>query len=297
MPRPAPSGSRTPASGTDRVVIPPVRVPERDREFEFTSADFDRIRKLIYDHVGIALASAKQDMVYSRLTKRLRTCGERRFSDYLSRVERDRGEREHFINALTTNLTSFFRESHHFDILADRLKKIEGGRVAKVWCCAASTGEEPYSIAIAACEAFKSMTPPVNIIASDVNTSVLEQARAGLYGSDRVARMAPARLQQFFTRDPRELDSYRVRPELQRLISFRQVNLLDPRWSVQGPLDAIFCRNVMIYFDKPTQNAILQRFAPLLAPDGALFAGHSESFLHAADLFRPLGRTVYQRAK
>ena len=267
------------------------------REFEFSAADFERVRKMIHAHAGIALAPAKQDMVYSRLTRRLRACGDRTFADYLNRVERDRSEWQHFVNALTTNLTSFFREAHHFDILAERLRKHGGGRTIQIWCCAASTGEEPYSIAITACEAFKTLTPPVSIIASDVNTSVLEQAGKGVYTADRIGRLPAAQLKQFFTPDASAPGAYRVRPELQRLISFRRVNLLENNWSVRGPLDAIFCRNVMIYFDKDTQYAILKRFVPLLDKEGALFAGHSESFLHAADLFRPLGRTVYQRAR
>lgn len=262
-----------------------------DREFVFSNEDFERIRKLIHDHVGIALSVAKQDMVYSRLTRRLRICGERTFAGYLARLERDRAEWEAFVNSLTTNLTSFFRESHHFDLLIEQMRAIGSGRRISVWCCAASTGEEPYSLAIAACEAFKTLNPPVSILASDVNTEVLDTARRGFYEEERVARMSPARLQQFFVR---ENGGVRVKPELQRLLNFRAINLLEANWGVRGPVDAIFCRNVMIYFDKPTQYAILKRFAPLLAKDGALYAGHSESFQHAADLFRLVGRTVYK---
>ncbi|AUN94394.1 CheR family methyltransferase [Pseudazoarcus pumilus] len=266
--------------------------PASGREFAFSLEDFERIRKLIHDHVGIALTPAKQDMVYSRLTRRLRICGETTFAGYLARLERDRVEWEAFVNSLTTNLTSFFRESHHFDLLTEQLRKIGSGRRIQIWCCAASTGEEPYSIAIAACEAFRSLAPPVSIIASDVNTDVLDVARRGHYEPDRVARMSPTRLQQYFQQEAG--GAWRIRPELQRLVSFRTINLLAPHWGLRGPLDAIFCRNVMIYFDKPTQYAILKRFAPLLAPDGALYAGHSESFQHASDLFRLVGRTVYR---
>jgi chemotaxis protein methyltransferase CheR len=267
----------------------------REREFDFSDADFERIRRLIHEHAGIALAPAKQDMVYSRLTRRLRATGDRSFAQYLDRLARDRGEREAFVNALTTNLTSFFRESHHFDMLAERLRRIGTSRPIQIWCCAASTGEEAYSLAITACETFRTLTPAVSIVASDVNTTVLEQARQGLYAADRVSKIAAAQVQQFFVRETTTDGAmYRVRPELQRLISFRRINLLEANWSMQGPLDAIFCRNVMIYFDKPTQYAILRRFVPLLRADGAMFAGHSESFLHAADLFRPLGRTVYE---
>ncbi|AYH42885.1 CheR family methyltransferase [Azoarcus sp. DN11] len=266
------------------------------REFELTPADFERIRKLIYDHAGIVLSPAKQDMVYSRLARRLRACGDRSFAQYLGRLERDRGEWEAFVNSLTTNLTSFFREAHHFDILSERLRRIAERRTLRIWCNAASTGEEPYSLAITVCEAFNTLTPPVQIFASDIDTSVLAHAERGVYRDDRVARVSPDLQRRYFERGAGLApDEVRVRPELKRLLTFRRINLLDPMWPVQGPLDAIFCRNVMIYFDKTTQYGILRRFAPLLRKDGALFAGHSESFMHAGDLFRSLGRTVYQR--
>ncbi|WP_341678889.1 CheR family methyltransferase [Niveibacterium sp. SC-1] len=273
------------------------RIEGGEREFLFTPQDFERVRDLIYKHAGISLAPSKQDMVYSRLARRLRACGDKRFSDYLDKLEKDRqgSEWEQFVNALTTNLTSFFRESHHFDVLADFLRKAPRKPV-KIWCCAASTGEEPYSIAITACEAFASLQPPVQIVASDLDTSVLAHGERGIYGMDRVDRLEQGRLERYFLKGTGELaGKAKVRPELQRLLSFRRVNLLEPNWLLQGPFDVIFCRNVMIYFDKPTQHRILERFVPLLQPDGLLFAGHSENFMHAADLFRSLGRTVYQR--
>jgi len=263
-------------------------------EFELTPTDFERIRKLLYQHAGIALSPAKQDMVYSRLVKRLRACGKKTFSDYLQYVERDRGEWEVFINSLTTNLTSFFRESHHFDILTEQLKQIKEKRVIKIWCCAASTGEEPYSLAITACEAFASLSPPVQIVATDIDTAVLATGEKGNYRADRVARMNSDFLARYFNHKTDD-DSYTVRAELRRMITFHRINLLAPTWTVQGPLDAIFCRNVMIYFDKPTQYGILKRFMPLLRPEGRLYAGHSESFMHAGELLRSLGRTVYVR--
>ncbi|KAA3649475.1 MAG: chemotaxis protein CheR [Proteobacteria bacterium] len=267
------------------------------REFQFTSADFDKVRKLIHQQAGISLSAAKQDMVYSRLSRRLRACGDKTFADYLGRLERDKAEAETFINSLTTNLTSFFREVHHFDILAERLRQAGERQPIKIWCAAASTGEEPYSIAMTACEAFNTLTPPVQILASDIDTHVLAQGQAGVYRADRIERMDPARVRRFFLKGVgSQAEQVRVRPELQRLVSFRKLNLLDARYSIAGPLDFIFCRNVMIYFDKPTQYAILQRFLPLLKPEGLLFAGHSESFLHAADLFRSRGRTVYERS-
>jgi chemotaxis protein methyltransferase CheR len=282
----ASSGSSSPA---------PTLTP--DREFHFTQADFDRVRKLIYDHAGISLAPIKQDMVYSRLARRLRALRLTTFEDYLARLEGgDEQEWETFVNSLTTNLTAFFREAHHFDILLKQLRE-RRHRPLRIWCSAASTGEEPYSLAMTACEAFDTLSPPVEIVASDIDTNVLTAAERGVYTLDRVDRMQPARLQRFFLKGTGSQSGYaRVRPELRRLVSFVQINLLDARWPVQGPLDALFCRNVMIYFDKPTQYQILKKFVPLLRDDGLLYAGHSESFLHAADLFHSLGRTVYERA-
>jgi chemotaxis protein methyltransferase CheR len=269
--------------------------PAQNREFEFNSADFERIRKLIYDHAGIVLSPAKQDMVYSRLARRLRSCGDRTFAQYLNRLGRDRSEWETFVNSLTTNLTSFFRESHHFDILSEQLKQVKDRRTLRVWCCAASTGEEPYSLAITACEAFASLTPPVEIVASDIDTAVLASGEKGAYRRDRVERMSSAYLSRYFTHSDADGGTWTVRPELRHLVGFRRINLLSPTWAVQGPFDAIFCRNVMIYFDKPTQYGILKRFVPMLRPEGRLYAGHSESFMHAADILRSLGRTVYVR--
>ena len=267
-----------------------------DREFAFSAADFERVRALIYKHAGISLSPVKQDMVYSRLARRLRARGDRTFADYLDRAEREPEEWETFVNSLTTNLTSFFREAHHFDILAERMKKHVGRTPLRIWCSAASTGEEPYSLAITACEAFNSMTPPVQIIATDIDTNVLATADKGVYGLDRVDRLSRERMQRFFLKGTGTQAGFaRVRPELRRLIEFKPLNLLDKSWALQGPFDIMFCRNVMIYFDKPTQYTILKRFMPLLKPDGLLFAGHSESFLHAADIFRSLGRTVYER--
>jgi len=286
------------AAARQKIVDSLGKIDVSGREFAFTPADFERVRALIYKHAGIALSPIKQDMVYSRLARRLRARGEHRFSDYLDNLERsnDPKEWEEFVNALTTNLTSFFREAHHFDTLATMLRGFDPKRTVKIWCCAASTGEEPYSLAITACEAYNTLSPPVQIIATDLDTNVLKHGEQGMYGMDRVDRLQRDRLQKFFLKGTGEqAGKVRVRPELQRLLSFRRLNLLEPSWPVQGPFDAIFCRNVMIYFDKPTQYTILKRFVPLLRPEGLMFAGHSENFMHAADLFRSLGRTVYAR--
>jgi len=269
------------------------------REFDFSGADFERVRKLIYQHAGISLSPVKQDMVYSRLARRLRATGKNTFGEYLDLLERGgTDEWERFVNSLTTNLTSFFREPHHFPIFADHLNKLGSKRPIRIWCSAASTGEEPYSIAMTVLETFGTNVSHVSIFASDLDTNVLATAQKGVYPIDRVEKISPERLKRFFLKGTGSQEGYvSVRPELKRLIEFQRVNLLEPNWPVRGPLDVIFCRNVMIYFDKPTQHKILSRFAPLMQPDGLMFAGHSESFLHAADLFKSLGKTVYALAK
>ncbi|MBI2277423.1 MAG: chemotaxis protein CheR [Dechloromonas sp.] len=269
------------------------------REFVFSTADFERVRKLIYQHAGISLSPVKQDMVYSRLARRLRATGKHSFTEYLDALEKNGGDEwERFVNSLTTNLTSFFREPHHFPIFAEHLRKIGTRRPIRVWCSAASTGEEPYSIAITVAETFGTQTSHVSIIASDLDTNVLETARNGVYPLERVEKLSPERLRRFFLRGTGGQEGYvSVRPELKTMIEFKRINLLDTSYAVKGPLDIIFCRNVMIYFDKPTQYKILSRFAPMLQPEGLMLAGHSESFLHAADLFKSLGKTVYALAK
>lgn len=279
-------------------IAPPREAGSGGREFEFTAADFECIRKLIYNHAGIALAPTKIDMVYSRLARRLRANGDRSFAQYLTRLKSgDEREWETFVNSLTTNLTSFFREVHHFDILAHHVEKLRDRRLLRIWCSASSTGEEPYSIAMTLVEVFGSFTPPVTIIASDLDTNVLAHAERGVYGAERIDKLPRERVQRFFLKGTGSQEGQvRVRPELQKLINWKRINLLDACWPVQGLFDAIFCRNVMIYFDKPTQHGVLKKMMPLLREDGLFFAGHSESFMHAADLLRPLGRTVYERA-
>ncbi len=273
---------------------------EKSREFHFTEKDFERVSKLIYDHAGISLSSSKQELVYSRLSRRLRATGISTFDEYLAYLDRDTSgnEWEAFTNSLTTNLTSFFREAHHFPILAEHLLKMKGKHPITIWCSASSTGEEPYSIAMTAVDAFNNFKPPVTILATDLDTKVLETAKAGVYAEERIAKLDPALVKRFFLRGTGNQAGYvKVRQELRDMITFRQLNLLDNNWPIRPPLDAIFCRNVMIYFDKPTQYAILKKFVPLLAADGLLFAGHSESFFHAEELFKLRSKTVYELAR
>ena len=268
---------------------------ESSKEFDFTPRDFERVRTLIYQRAGIALADSKQEMVYSRLARRLRAIGIGSFVDYLDTLESgvDPAEWEAFTNALTTNLTSFFREAHHFPLLAEHLAR--GSGQIELWCSASSTGEEPYSMAMTACEVFDTLTPPVRIVATDIDTNVLATAANGVYSAERLDKLAPERAKRFFQKGKGEqAGMVRVRQELRQLVTFKKLNLLSADWPISGPFDAIFCRNVMIYFDKPTQGKILNRFAPLLNPDGLLFAGHSENFLYVCDAFKLRGKTVYE---
>lgn len=266
------------------------------REFQFTAQDFKRVCKMIYEHAGISLGDSKQELVYSRLSRRLRATGISTFSQYLQLLERnDEKEWEAFANSLTTNLTSFFREPHHFPMLTDQLKKIGSSRPIVLWCSASSTGEEAYSMAMTAINAFDSYTPPVKIIATDLDTDVLDTARKGVYTLERVERMDKEFIKRFFLKGTGEQDGFvKVRPELQNMVTFRKLNLLDVNWPIRDKVDAIFCRNVMIYFDKDTQLAILKKMAPLLHPDGLLYAGHSENFYNADAYFKLRGKTVYE---
>ncbi|KRB93357.1 CheR family methyltransferase [Noviherbaspirillum sp. Root189] len=269
--------------------------PDASKEFDFTARDFERVRALIHRRAGIALAESKHEMVYSRLARRLRATGVRSFQAYLDGLESrlDDDEWEAFTNALTTNLTSFFREAHHFPILADHVRKAK--EPVTIWCSASSTGEEPYSIAMTLCEALGPAAAQSHVIATDIDTNVLNTASSGIYTMDRLDKMEPDRARRFFLKGKGEHAGLaRVRPELRQMVTFKQLNLLADEWPVSGHFDAIFCRNVMIYFDKPTQGKILSRFAPLMKPDALLFAGHSENFLYVSDAFKLRGKTVYE---
>ncbi len=266
-------------------------------EFPLTERDFARIRGLIHRHAGIALGSHKREMVYSRVSRRLRQLGLPDFSTYLDLLESEAGsqERQLFINSLTTNLTSFYREEHHFPVLA-RLAQASRQPLA-IWCAAASTGEEPYSIAMTLFEAIGERATAARIVATDIDTDVLEKAESGIFRQERVSALSPERLKRFFSRGVGANAGYvKVRPEVRALVRFERLNLLDAAWPVKEPQDAIFCRNVMIYFDKPTQKRVLERFVPLLKPHGLLFAGHSENASLVSPCFRSAGQTVYSLA-
>jgi len=278
-------------------VLVPSDSLEITQEFAFSGADFQRVQRLIYDRAGISLHDGKRAMVYSRLSRRLRESGQRSFADYLDGLERASGaaaetEWQEFVNCLTTNLTSFFREEHHFVALAEALKPI-ASQPLRLWCNAASTGEEPYSIAMTLQEAGASTA---RLLATDIDTKVLATAQRGVYAAD-ARGLTPQRLARHFLRGKGDNAGFiRVKPELARVIEFRTFNLMAPSWSLGEPFDMVFCRNVMIYFDHATQRRVLEHIHGVLKPRGLLFVGHSENFTDARDLFHLRGKTIYERA-
>lgn len=276
---------------------------EAGREYAFTDADFERVRRLIHGRAGISLNASKHNMVYSRLSRRLRALGLGSFDRYLDQLEHDTcfiaAESQEFVNALTTNLTSFFREPHHFPILAEFLQKHRAQPGLRLWCAASSTGEEPYSLAMTLSETLGADTS-ARLLATDIDTNVLAAARRGVYRLDCARQCGEERLRRFFLRGAGANQGMaRVKPGLLKLVDFAPLNLLEPGWHAQrqfaAQLDAVFIRNVLIYFDKSTQQQILERLAAVIRPGGLLFIGHSENFLDHRALFAPLGKTVYER--
>lgn len=271
----------------------------KEHEFLFDARDFSRIRALIYARAGISLSDSKQDMVYGRVARRLRVLGIRAFSEYLDLLDDPATpEWEQFTNALTTNLTSFFREKHHFDMLADYLRAHGGSGRMNIWSSAASTGEEPYSIAMTVAETMRRAGDDVRILATDIDTNVIATASRGVYPLDRVDNLAPELCRRYVQRGKgANVGLVRMVASLRRMICFRRLNLLDEKWPMKQKFDVVFCRNVLIYFDPPTQRALLRRIAQYIKPGGLLFIGHSESLITDRDLFEPLGRTAYRALK
>ncbi|MDQ2780294.1 MAG: chemotaxis protein CheR [Pseudomonadota bacterium] len=276
------------------VALPPLLKAEA--QYTLTTADFERIRKLIHTRAGISLNAGKQAMVYSRLSRRLRETRQISFSAYLRWLEQSAGnpEWQEFVNCLTTNLTAFFREEHHFSALAEDLRARAASPV-RIWCSAASTGEEPYSLAMTASETL-GPAARVEIVCSDIDTNVLATAARGVYAAD-ARGLSPERLKRHFLRGTAANSGFiRVKPELTRLVEFQPFNLTSASWSALGStFDLVFCRNVMIYFDNPTQRRVLEHMHAALRPGGLLYVGHSENFSEARDLFRLRGKTIYER--
>ena len=271
------------------------------REYEFSDHDFQRVRRMVHEQIGIALSDSKRQLVYGRLSRRLRALHLREFDTYLRRVEGgDAVELQHFRNAITTNLTSFFRENHHFTFLAESLlPQLElqnrSSRRIRIWSAGCSTGEEPYSIAMVLLECAGHLFRDwdVRILATDIDTNVLEHARRGIYSSDRLEKMGGARLSRWFERGP-DADHYSVREEVKQAVTFNELNLIG-EWPMKGPFDVIFCRNVVIYFDRDTQRQIVSRMEALQRPGDYLILGHSESLLDVSTRYRLVGHTIHRR--
>ena len=269
------------------------------KEFLFTERDFKEIAALVYNACGIVLGEHKREMVYSRIARRIRERKLTDFSTYLAYLNSHKDEEfDAFINALTTNLTSFFRESHHFDYLKKQLVPAllvqnKNSRRVRIWSAGCSTGEEPYSLAMALHELFPSNWD-VKILATDLDSNVLKKAHTGVYSAANVNGLDDALLKRWFLKS-KDGESYKVKPKLQQLISFKRLNLLQD-WPMKGPFDLILCRNVVIYFDKDTKDLLFKRYAKILAPHGHLFLGHSETMGKEHTEFKNLGKTMYQKA-
>lgn len=275
---------------------------EKHREFSFRDEDFRALCALVKQTTGINLTESKRELIYGRVARRLRALGVSSFAEY-RRILSSSGSEEmaEFCNAVTTNLTSFFREAHHFDYLREalllpRLKEARSSRRLRIWSAGCSSGEEPYSIAITIREVIPEASSwDIRILATDLDSDVLARAKAGIYTEERVSGLGHGRLSKFFQVDKRaDGVSYRVTPSLSQLITFKQLNLMHPL-PMQGPLDVIFCRNVIIYFDKDTQRELMGRIAKLQAHGGLLFLGHSETLHHVSDDYTLIGKTIYRR--
>jgi chemotaxis protein methyltransferase CheR len=276
----------------------------RLREFAFGQEDFEALRRLVKQTTGINLSDQKRELVYGRLARRLRALKLKSFAEYREYLAADGGgEMVEFCNAITTNLTAFFREPHHFDYLREQVllpllsSSSTAARRLRIWSCASSTGEEPYSIAMTVLE---SLPDPrrwdVRILATDLDSEVLERGRRGLYAADRLKNLSPQRRGRFFTeRHEREGVMFEANQELKALITFKQLNLMHP-FPIRGPLDVIFCRNVVIYFDKDTQRDLFGRISHLQRPGNLLFLGHSESLFKVSEDYALIGKTIYRRA-
>ncbi|MGQ8366533.1 CheR family methyltransferase [Glaciecola sp. 1036] len=262
------------------------------KEFGYHPSDFEAVRVRLKRLTGINLADSKDSMVYSRLSRRIRALKFTNFEQYLSYLDKTQSEHEEFVNALTTNLTSFFREMHHFETLKQHIQA--NRRPMKIWCAASSTGEEPYSIAMTVVEAFNRFDAPVEIIASDIDSNVLSKAGRGVYPLKELDGLPISQKKQFFHKGKGANQGFaRVVPELRKLITFKRINLMDDKYDVPSDFDIVFCRNVMIYFDKQTQLQILGKILQHMKPNGLYFAGHSENFSHVSALLKPMGKTVY----
>ena len=272
-----------------------------EHEFEFTDSEFNRLRELVYARTGIALSDAKRELVYGRLARRLRKLKLASFAEYCQLVEQPGSDEiQELTNAITTNLTSFFREGYHFEQLAaEALPQLESERMAtrrlRLWSAGCSTGEEPYSLAVVMRECLAHLANwDVKLLATDIDSKVLATAAEGVYPAERFKGVSAERVRNWFPQLAGRPGFCAAAAELKSLITFKQLNLLDA-WPMRGPFDIIFCRNVVIYFDKATQRILFDRMAEMQEPGGWLFIGHSENLHNVTQRYKLVGRTVYRR--
>jgi chemotaxis protein methyltransferase CheR len=289
------------------------KVGSRANDIQMNDKEFRLFRDLVYQNSGISLADAKKTMLHSRLQKRLRFHNLSSFSTYYELIlsrSYEGDELREMINCVTTNKTDFFRESHHFEFVEETIlpeiiaasATAGESRKLRVWHAGCSTGEEPYSLAMVLRDSLKSNIDRWDIrqLASDIDTNVLEHAKAGVYERDRFEQVPLKYRSQSFLTGTGERSAYvKIKSELLDMVTFRQINLLDPVWPIQSEVrfDAVFCRNVVIYFDKPTQRTLFARFHKLLRPGGYLIIGHSESLLGVSTDFESLGHTIYRKSE
>jgi len=277
---------------------------ESRREFAFSDADFRKLVELAYRHTGISLSQSKRDLVYNRLSRRLRALGLSTFREYHEYLEGPEGhqETERFINSVSTNHTRFFRESHHFAHFRTHVavqfahaSHGPGGGRLRIWSAGCSTGEEPYTIAMVLKKEIAAIARhDVRILATDIDTEVLAKGARGEYSVSALHEVPPEYRSFLQGKSRGSAGSVVVDESLQALVTFRQLNLIGP-WPVKGPFDAIFCRNVMIYFDNPTKKELVDRLTKLVRPGGWLYIGHSESLIGGHPGLELVGRTIYRR--
>lgn len=281
----------------------------RDKAVRLSDDDFTFICDFVYQSTGIVLNDNKREMVYRRLTRIVRERKLNSFSDYCQLLKQQGAqEKDYFINAITTNLTSFFREQHHFDylvdeelprLMAEKTVQANGKKRLRIWSSASSTGEEPYSIAISVLEAMQEQVSnwDAKILATDIDSNVLAAGKEGIYENRRIESLSEKFKQRYFHRGVgKNSSNVRVDKKLSDLITFKQLNLLH-EWPMKGEFDVIFCRNVIIYFDKPTQQELFARYYDLLKPGGLLMLGHSENLGEFQQHFNTIGRTMFRKAK
>ena len=276
----------------------------QDKEFHYTKNHFDAIRALVFEHTGISMADTKSELIYSRLSRRLRKLNLDSFDDYCDLIRRGENKEEigHFVNSVTTNLTSFFREKHHFEFVTNEvipklLHTNQNTKKIRIWSAGCSTGKEPYSIAIAIKESVVNLSNwDVKILATDIDTDVLSKAKNGIYSMNEIDGLEEEHLSRWFKQKKvgNETKEIIAKDELKNMITFKPLNLMH-EWPMKGPFDVIFCRNVVIYFNKQTQKTLFARIAQKMASGSNLILGHSESLLNVNDDFTLLGKTIYEK--